>query len=43
MERIQFIFPNSSMHIVQDAGHLIHLEQPQALYKIVMAFLNEKN
>lgn len=41
MEKVKNIFPNARMQVIQNAGHLIHLEQPQKLCKMIVEFIND--
>lgn len=36
---IQRLFPNASVHIIQGAGHWVHVEQPAALLSLLRGFL----
>ncbi len=38
-QEIALVFPNSSVHTVQNAGHWVHADQPEELIKIVNDFI----
>lgn len=38
---IERLFPNARMHTIEDAGHWLHAERPQAFVKTVQQFLEE--
>ncbi|MEO0334665.1 MAG: alpha/beta hydrolase, partial [Bacteroidota bacterium] len=39
-ELIQQIFPLAQVATVENAGHWVHAEQPQALYEVLLKFLS---
>ena len=41
-ELIEYLFPNSSIKSVKDAGHWVHADQPQKLMELVVGFLSDK-
>lgn len=36
------IFPVARFRVIQNAGHLVHLEQPDELLKVLQAFLDDE-
>jgi len=41
--KILQLFPNANVKIIKQAGHWLHVEQPQVLQKIVLDFLQAKD
>jgi pimeloyl-ACP methyl ester carboxylesterase len=39
-ERMAAAIPDATFHLIEKAGHLVPLEQPQAMQQILAAFLN---
>lgn len=40
-EQVSKLFPAASLKLIMDAGHWLHAEQPQALQKILLKFLQD--
>ena len=41
-QEIRRIYPNSKIEIINDSGHIIHLDQLQKLFERIMSFLKQK-
>jgi pimeloyl-ACP methyl ester carboxylesterase len=39
--RLQTLFPNATLHVIENVGHLIHYEQPDAAATLIRNFLAE--
>jgi pimeloyl-ACP methyl ester carboxylesterase len=38
--RVQFLFPNAELHVVNGVGHLMHYEKPLEVAALIRQFLS---
>lgn len=43
MRRIQQLFPNAQLEIINDAAHMTMVDQPEEINRIIRKFINSNN